>query len=153
MAIDYSKLAISKGVKRSTVKRRRQRDEIVVIKATRQKCVERDGYCRISQGPTIEGPIGREAVDPFVWPESYELGKCDGPSELAHMHARRRSKTRGMDPSIRHDPRYALMLCRYHHQLYDAKRLIITALSRKGANGPLRLRLATSRAVIKQRMG
>lgn len=89
------------------------------IDAVRNHCVERDGYCRFDMAVPYE---------------------CDGPSEWAHMHARRRSKTRGMDPSYRHDTAHSLMLCHTHHEDYDAKRLQITALSRRGADGPLKFR-------------
>ena len=65
---------------------------------------------------------------------------CNGASEWAHMHSRRRSKTRGMSPEHRHDTAHSLMLCHFHHGEYDAKRLIISALTRTGADGPLKFK-------------
>lgn len=133
MAIDYSHLAQPKGVSRKTLKGRKDRVEAKVTKAVRAACVYRDGYCRVSAQPRGFG----RALD--VWGLSED---CSGPAEWAHMHERRRSKTRHMAAEIRHDARYSLLLCRFHHREYDAHRLIITALTRKGADGPLRFRRA-----------
>ena len=131
MAIDYSVLAIPKGEPRARTKRRLTRKEQIVKRACRQHCVDRDGFCRCDLVTEIFEDMRPDGM--FM--------QCDGPSEWAHLHARRRSKTRGMDPTVRHDTKYSLMLCKFHHQLYDAKKLIITALSRRGANGPLKFRL------------
>jgi len=109
-----------------------ERDRIAEV---RKYCVQRDGECRIASDAwkDVQG-------DPLC----VVFCGCDGPSEWAHMHTRRRSKTRGMAPEYRHDTAHSLMLCHTHHEDYDAKRLIITALTRKGANGPLKFRRAKS---------
>ncbi len=125
-----------KGPTRKLLKGRKDRAEAKQEKAVRAHCVDRDASCR--QGAF--SMLGRCDVSS---PDKGLCGcYCDGPSELAHMHARRRSKTRGMAPDIRHDTKFCLMLCRFHHQQYDAKWLIITALTRKGADGALRFRRA-----------
>lgn len=118
----------SKGVKRSTLKGREDRAEAKVKKAVRTACVQRDDYCRMSTGWGDVYPVTALAI------------RCVGPSEWAHMHIRRRSQTRNQAPEIRHDTAHSLMLCKFHHQEYDAHRLIITALTRKGADGPLKFR-------------
>lgn len=107
------------------------------IEAVRAACVERDGYCRFYRA--VANNIHGDR-----WSVVSAVEGCDGPSEWAHMHTRRRSKTRGMAPEYRHDTAHSLMLCHTHHQDYDAKRLLITALTRKGANGALRFRRAKS---------
>ena len=132
MSIDYSSLTFPKGTPRRTVKARKDRAEDQAAKVVRSDCLERDGYCRASGLPGVPNlDQGRQPG----W-------DCDGPAEWAHMHIRRRSKTRGQAPEVRHDTKHSLMLCRYHHQEYDAHRLIITALTRRGADGPLKFRRA-----------
>ncbi len=126
MAIGYGS-ACPKPAKRKTLKGRKDRAEANVKKTVRAACVKRDGdLCRMTTGwgdnyPTRPMPI-----------------RCDGPSEWAHMHIRRRAQTRNQAPEIRHDTKHSLMLCRFHHGEYDAHRLKITALTRKGADGPLK---------------
>jgi len=127
----YRHAPLAKPEPRRRVKARAQRAEAKQLKSVRAMCVERDGECRaclLTQNDHIT--FG-------AW-----LAPHGGPSELAHMHGRRRSKTRGMAPEIRHDTKHCLMLCRKHHQDYDAKKLIITAQSRRGADGPLTFRRA-----------
>lgn len=104
-------------------KPRAERDQIAAVRAA---CVARDGYCRIASD--------------CVWPVDGPRYSCEGPSQLMHMHAKRRSKTRNQAPAVRHDARYALMGCAFHHAEYDAHRLVITAQTRAGANGRLRYR-------------
>jgi hypothetical protein len=68
---------------------------------------------------------------------------CDGPPEWAHLQAKRRSKTRGQPPDVRHTTEDSLILCRRHHARYDGRerpRLEIEALSTRGADGPLRFK-------------
>lgn len=130
MAIEWHKLALPKPEKRRRVKARKARAEKRVKDAVRAACVERDGHCRT-------GSLMNDAGDLSLW--LY----CDGPSEWAHMPERRRSKTRGMDPTFRHDTKHTLMLCRTHHAQFDGRaepRLFITALTRKGCDGPVRFR-------------
>lgn len=107
--------------------------ERVHISAVRTACVERDHRCRLW---LPEGCNDDRLLDLF-WTD------CDGPSEWAHMHSRRRSQTRNQAPAVRHDAAHSLMLCRFHHLEYDAHRLRITALTRKGADGPLKFQRAT----------
>lgn len=105
----------------------------------RAACVERDGHCRVflAIAAHYEGWAILAALHQIE-----DGDKCHSRSEWAHMHSRRRSQTRNQAPEIRHDAAHSLMLCRFHHQEYDAHRLIITALSPKGANGPLKFRRA-----------
>lgn len=101
----------------------------------RATCVERDGQCRAHINTRYE------RVD-FSGGHLL-LGDCEGVSEWAHMHERRRSKTRNQAPEVRHDTKYSLMLCTRHHAQYDGRerpRLFITALTRRGADGPLKFR-------------
>lgn len=118
----------AKPPKRKTLKGRKDRAEAKVEKAVRAQCVDRDGYCRIQKD--------------VAWPVDGQRYTCDGESQWAHMHARRRSQTRGRDPEVRHSSRYSFMACAFHHSEYDAHRLIITARTRKGADGPLKYRRA-----------
>lgn len=120
MAIDYSRSELPKGRTRKQLKARRDRDEAKVKRAVRAACLERDGYCR-------------------VWPSRVHIDlELAGPSEWAHMHVARRSKTRGQDATERHATATSLMLCRAHHTAYDGKTLVIEALTDKGADGPLK---------------
>lgn len=127
MAIGYGE-ACPKPEKRKTTKGRKDRAEDKQKHMVRMLCALRDGGCRMA-GPTIFSDV-----------YSYETAfvDCRGESEWAHMHSRRRAKTRNMAPEIRHDSAHSLMLCTKHHQDYDAHKLRITALTRKGADGPLK---------------
>jgi hypothetical protein len=120
--------------------RRTPKAERQQIEAVRAQCVERDGDCRAT-GFYFDGEQWR--TDERLSQE--QRGPCYGDSEWAHMHARRRSKTRGMAPEYRHDTAHSLMLCHKHHEDYDAKRLIITAITRRGADGPLKFRRSTTK--------
>jgi len=105
---------------------KRRRAEGPVKKAVRAECVVRDGYCRA-------------AHDWELWKSS----PCEGPSEWAHMHSRRRSQTRNQAPGVRHDTKHSFMACQKHHSEYDGRqspRLFVTALTDKGADGPLKFR-------------
>lgn len=138
MAIGYG-VACPKPEKRKTTNGRKDRAEAKVKKDVRAQCVERDGQCRVFR--TIAGQHGGWAILGALV-QIHMKDMCDGPSEWAHMHSRRRSQTRGQAPERRHDTAHSLMLCRFHHQAYDAHRLHITALTRKGADGPLKFRRA-----------
>jgi hypothetical protein len=94
--------------------------ETPVIKRVRQQCVRRDGYCRIGKAPVAT------------------VGECGGPSEWAHVGAKKRARTRGQVPELRHDRRHSLMGCQRHHRLYDAGELQIEATTTRGCDGPLR---------------
>jgi hypothetical protein len=125
-----------KGKTRKQIKARKDRAEAKVKRHVRRQCELRDNLCR----------LGEWEWNPLDWHEDTITDNdsgCDGPSEWAHMHAKRRSQTRGQAPEVRHDTAHSLMLCRFHHTEYDAHRLTITALTRRGADGPLKFRRAT----------
>lgn len=133
--IDYEALAraggISKGEPRKRRKGRQRRHAAKVVKSVRAKCVERDGYCRVWTDE-IDG-------HPFM---ARVLGACEGISEWAHLHVKRRSQTRGLAPEVRHTTADSLMLCKAHHDRYDGRqrpRLTIAPLTDAGCNGRLRI--------------
>jgi hypothetical protein len=99
-------------------KARGKRAEQKVEQAVRAACVLRDGDCRL-QG-------------------SY-VGYCGGESEWAHMPDKRRSKTRGQEPEVRHTTAGSLMLCSLHHALLDTHRMTIEAMTEQGADSTLRI--------------
>ncbi len=98
----------------ATRRAKRRRAEARVAKHVRALCVERDGYCRL---------MG--------------LSPCDGPSEWAHLGEKKRARTRGMSPEMRHTTSGSLMACSKHHRAYDAGKIGI-AVSETGADGPIR---------------
>lgn len=113
-------VACPKPEKIARVKGRKDRAEAKVKKSVRAQCVERDGFCRYGK---------LEHVAP-----------CQGSSQWAHMGKKRRAKTRGMAPTIRHTTADSLMLCQRHHDEYDNRRkprLWIRELTEDGANGSL----------------
>lgn len=125
-SIDYNALSLPKGRTRKQVKAKEDRAEAKVEKAVRAACVERDHFCRVSTY-FLEG-ISALHLNP-------------GESEWCHMHAKRRSKTRGLPPEERHASSWCLMLCTRHHDAYDGRtrpRLTIEALTDRGADGPLK---------------
>lgn len=99
------------------VRQRRRRAERQVVAAVRAIVVRRDSTCRLRGLP--------------------QLGVCGGPSEWAHLGARRRYRTRGRPSAERHTTAGSLMLCAAHHRAYDQHRLLIHVSSPRGANGPL----------------
>lgn len=117
---------------------KRKRADGSVAKAVRAACVERDGYCRVcdwEDNPDDWHSDDLEPGDEFA---------CQNPSEWCHMHARRRSQTRNQAPEKRHDTAHSFMACRTHHDQYDGRqtpRLFVTALTSKGADGPLKFRM------------
>ena len=121
--LQSSRRATPKGKTRKQVKGKKDRAEATVEKAVRAACVSRDGFCRVNLYE-LEG-LMKPATDLE-------------PGELAHMHHKRRSKTRGLPPEERHSRTWCLMLCRSHHRRYDAKTLTIERLTDRGADGPLR---------------
>lgn len=110
---------------------KRRRAEALVAKDVRALCVDRDVHCRVCWSERI-----RDVRIPDVaWLE------CDGPSQWTHMHSRRRSQTRNQEPEVRHDTQHSFMACQRHHDQYDGRqrpRLFVTALTAKGADGPLK---------------
>lgn len=123
----------AKPEKRKTSKGRKYRSETKQKQSVRAQCVVRDGDCAVI---AITGARWLDAVEPSL------VLECRGESEWTHMHSRRRAQTRGQAPEARHDTAHSLMLCTLHHQSYDAHKLKITALTRKGADGPLKFRKA-----------
>lgn len=123
--------ACPKPRKRATVKRSRDRAEATIKREVRAACVERDGYCRLWARPW------RGGFDVEV-----NTSWCGGDSQWAHMEGFRRFETRGKPPEERHCTHGSLMLCQRHHDAYDGrptgKTLAITALSDRGADGPLK---------------
>lgn len=122
-----------KGRTRRQVKAKKDRAEAAVKKDVRSACVERDGYCRYD----------KDFSDWLVTSGLVSIHGCGGPLEWAHLHVKRRSQTRGQAPEIRHTTQDSLMLCRVHHDQYDGRaqpRLLITALTSQGADGPLKFR-------------
>lgn len=125
-----------KGPKRKTVKGQKQRSEDAVKKRVRARCVERDGQCRIGEWELNPD----DTHDDELIGDGCEANGCEGESQWAHMHAKRRSQTRGQAPDVRHTTAESLMLCSRHHRQYDGTekpRLTIQALTAKGADGPL----------------
>lgn len=106
MPIDYSRLALPKPEPRKRIKARTRRRERTITVSVRALVVLRDGAC---------------AIDTRV-PRSVSrlLGGCDGPSEWAHIGEQRRCHTRGQAPERRHTTAGTAILCRRHHQDYDA---------------------------------
>jgi hypothetical protein len=123
----YRTCPLPKPVTRRRLKGRQARAEAQVKRKIRAVCVQRDGHCRAGGFNGL-----KDQRSELFWPN------CSYQSEWAHLHSRRRSKTRGQAPEIRHDTRHSLMLCRFHHAEYDQHRLQITDLSRKGCDGPLK---------------
>lgn len=118
-----------------SVKAKAGRSEKKVKVDVRAKCVLRDGDCRIAKagmGDEIAGVVGN----------------CDGPPEWAHLEDKRRSKTRGQAPEVRHTTEDSLILCRRHHNRYDGHerpRIGIDKRTKRGADGPLRFKEKTEK--------
>lgn len=111
MAIGYG-IAAPKGESRKRIKGRRDRKEATVKKSVRSQCVDRDGFCRL---------MG--------------LGLCEGVSEWAHLGEKKRFKTRGQAPEVRHTTAGSFMACTGHHYSYDAGEIHIEAMTPNGADG------------------
>src|SRR5688572_28232919 len=86
---------------RKQLKARRDRQEAKVEKAVRAACVERDGFCLVLN--RVDGII----------PD------CSGASEWAHLSGHRRSQTRGMPATYRHNTAWTAILCTKHHRLEE----------------------------------
>ena len=117
MPTSTSRLAFPKPESRRKAKARDDRAEAAVKKSVRAFVAERDGYCRL-------------------WLYEVETG-CDGPSEWAHLT--RRSHTRGMAPTARHNSLITAMLCRTHHRQFDACLVGLRMLTDFGADGLMML--------------
>lgn len=135
MAIDYSQLTHAKPVARRKVKAQRDRAARAVVATVRPKCVRRDGYCRVEH--CLPGTT------------------CSGPSEWAHLHSHRRSKTSKQPAEVRHTTAGSFILCRGHHAMYDNKRqprLYAEPLSPRGADGRMRFCLGMPFSVASSSM-
>jgi hypothetical protein len=117
-----SERTIAKPEPRRRVKARKQRHAAKVAKSVRAQCVERDGWCRVH---TDARKAGRGSTG------------CEGWSEWAHLGDKKRFKTRGQSPELRHTTAGSLMLCVQHHADYDEGRMAIIG---DDANLPLRFR-------------
>jgi hypothetical protein len=124
-------VACPKGPSRKLLKGRKDRAEAAVEAKVRVECVDRDGFCRFA------------AVAQYDF-----LGACVGYSEWAHMHHKRRSKTRGLPPEERHDSAWTFMGCTRHHTAYDRKQFTVKSLTAAGANGDLRVRCGDREAIV-----
>lgn len=124
--------AAPKGTTRQQAKGRKDRTAAKVVKSVRAQCVERDGECRFGDWENNPGDWHSDAL---------EGDACEGPSQWCHMHQKRRSKTQGQAPEIRHTTADSFMGCQRHHDAYDGRRtprLRIMCLTRLGANGALK---------------
>lgn len=124
MAIGYG-VAAPKGEPRKRVKGRRRRAESQRKKSVRAQCVDRDGFCRL---------MG--------------LGPCSGVSEWAHLGDKKRFKTRGQAPEIRHTTAGSFMACSGHHRRYDAGEIQIEPTTERGADGSLRVHVSGGAAWV-----
>jgi hypothetical protein len=119
-AVSTKARKVARQRERRRVAARGRAAEQRVLRAVRAAVMARDGgTCRASG--TALG-IG--------------LGACEGPLELAHLAAWRRSRTRGQPPEQRHTRTGAISLCHAHHVAYDAHRFDIL-LGPTGADGPV----------------
>lgn len=97
----YRRCRLAKPVPSAVKARAVKRTEAAVIKAVRALCVLRDGYCLAAR-------------------RGY-ASSCGGPSEWAHLGAKRRARTQRQDPMTRHVVNGSAMLCKIHHTEYDGK--------------------------------
>lgn len=120
------RLAFAKPEKRSTTKRRKDRQETEVAGRVRETVEDRDKYCRLY----VLDASWREQIFNVV-------GACDGPSEWAHLRGHKRSETRGMAPELRHTTGGSVMFCRGHHVAEERNVMTVEAKTERGADGPL----------------
>ena len=112
----YQTCTLPKPTPRRIVKARKDRAEAAVKRRVRERCVERDGDCRLSGAS---------------W------HTCVGESQWAHLGEHKRARTRGMAPGVRHTTAGSLMLCTQAHAAYDQGRLVIRLSGPAGADGAL----------------
>jgi hypothetical protein len=129
MAIDTSMLRFTKGRTRKSLKGSKRRLEAARVQLVRAICVERDGDCRLRQDGRLTNYA--DQLIPHI---------CSGETEWAHFGAKKRSKTRGLPPEVRHTTEDSLMLCTGAHTAYDHQQMFIEPLTDRGCNGPLRFR-------------
>lgn len=128
------RLAFPKPEPRRRTKGRKDRVERVVRQSVRAQCVERDHDCRLGAW------FWRDDFSVEVWGS-----ECRGESEWAHLKGHRRSQTRGQAPEARHTTTHSLMLCTRHHGMEERGRLIVTPLTPRGCDGPLRFEVKEGR--------
>lgn len=134
--MDTSQLAHPKGRTRKQIKAKADRAEALVERLTRAACVVRDGECRYHSATSKYDDVFVNVVPDW---------KCGGPSQWSHFGAKRRARTRGMEPEERHTTAGSLMLCLPIHEAYDAGLLKITALTRHGCDGRLKFRRSNAK--------
>jgi len=104
---------------RKRQKARETREARAVVTKVRAACVERDGRCRVGSASTLLGP-------------------CGGESQWSHLEEKRRFKTRGQEPEVRHTVTDTAMMCTRHHDLYDDRKLTLAFLTKQRADGTMR---------------
>jgi hypothetical protein len=117
--LQYVKLGRQRKPKGPTARARARKraKEAPVVKSVRAQCVERDVYCRLSG-----------------------MGRCEGPSEWCHLGEKKRFKTAGQAPQVRHTTAGSFMGCKRHHGLYDSGVLLVEPFDAElGADGHLRI--------------
>ena len=92
-------LALPKG-QRPSGQQRRDRDRRI-YRSIRAAVMRDDGDCRFPEAGRAARPCAPHA------------------HECAHMAGRKRAETRGRPPEYRHDARFLIRLCRWHHEAYD----------------------------------
>ncbi len=132
--IDLSKRVVQKHLipTRKALKGKKDRNAKKVEKSVRAQCEERDGSCRVGSTLAMMGDDRASLT---------QIGECRGESEWAHLGEKTRAKTRNQAPEVRHTTAGSAMLCTRHHARYDGRerpRLLIEALTKRGADGPLR---------------
>jgi hypothetical protein len=123
LASGWSGLKYPKGPTRAELKGSLTYRERQIIDRNRAHCERRDGFCRI-------GHWKDSAIALF--------GECYGPSEWNHF--RRRSKSRGEAPEVRHSTEITGMLCERHHDMVDEHEIDFDYLTNKRADGPMKFR-------------
>ena len=120
-------LAFPKPEPHKKAKARAKRSEKVVESEVRSAVVDRDGYCRFYR---LNDTARRHVAAKFT--------PCYGKSEWGHLPWKRRSRTRGMAPAVRHQTTGSAMFCKHHHEMVDSYEINVVALTKYGADGPLR---------------
>lgn len=114
----YEQAPIGKGESIESVKDRKRLAEEAQQRKVKKKVRARDGFCRLSE-------VNK-------W-----FGLCGGISEWAHLNDKKRARTRGQAPEVRHTSAGSLQLCSTHHQAHDAGKLPIEPKTKDGADGVL----------------
>ena len=102
------------------------------MKSVRAQCVERDGDCRFCEWERHPHDTHSDSLE-----ACYGEACGDDVPEWAHLGRMKRARTRGMTPELRHTTGGSLMLCRFHHRLYDSGKIAIDVVDDAGADGRL----------------